>query len=139
MGTSIGDRIGTASSSYVLTNSAREAQVRFAALSTLYDRTTIRHLEGRGVARGWQCFEIGAGGGTIARWLADLVGPTGLVLATDLDTRHLDHLGGPGLEVCHHDIGADPLPEAAFDLVHTRLVLMHVARREVALAEWSPV
>ena len=31
-------------------------------------------------------------------------------------------------------MGLDPLPEGAFDLVHARLVLIHVPQRETALA-----
>jgi SAM-dependent methyltransferase len=35
--------------------------------------------------------------------------------------------------VRRHDIATDPLPEAAFDLVHARLVLGHLPEREKAL------
>ena len=59
--------------------------------------------------------------------------PAGRVLSTDIDTRFLDLVSGRNLEVRRHDIGSDPLPEAAFDLNHTRLVLMHVLQREAAL------
>jgi SAM-dependent methyltransferase len=52
---------------------------------------------------------------------------------TDIDTRFLDRLAGPRLAVQRHDIVADPLPEAAFDLVHVRLVLHHLPGREQAL------
>jgi len=78
--------------------------------------------------------EVGAGSGTIAKWLAGRVSPTGYVLATDVDTRFLEALRGPTLDVRSHDIGSDHLPETAFDLIHTRLVLMHVRDRDVALA-----
>ena len=120
---------------YVFVNSGAEAQTRFAALSARYDRGTVRHLEGLGVDSGWHCLEIGGGNGTVAKWLADRVGSTGHVLTTDLDTRFLEPLKGPNLEVCRHDIGIDHLPEAAFDLIHTRLVLMHVPERDAALAQ----
>jgi len=119
---------------YLLDNGASEAPARFALLSALFDPGTIRHLEACGVGRGWHCLEVGGGGGSIASWLADRVGPTGRVLATDIDPRFLEPLNLPNLEVHRHDIGTDPLPEAAFDLVHARLVLMHVAERETALA-----
>ena len=120
---------------YVLVNSGKEAKTRFTALSTIYDRGTVRHLEDFGVGSGWHCLEIGGGSGTIAKWLADRVGPAGRVLTTDLDTRFLEPLKGPNLEVCRHNIGTEPLPEAAFDLVHTRLVLMHVPERDAALVQ----
>ena len=127
--------VQTNSTGYVLVNSGKEAQTRFAALSTIYDRGTVRHLQALGVGSGWHCLEIGGGGGTIAKWLADRVGSAGHVLATDLDTRFLEPLKGPNLEVRGHNIGTDHLPEAAFDLIHTRLVLMHVPARDAALAQ----
>lgn len=121
-------------SRYLLDNATREAPIRFAALSALFDPGTIRHLQERGVRRGWHCLEVGGGSGTIARWLADRVGPTGRVLATDIDPRFLESLRLPNLEVQRHNIATDSLPEAAFDLVHARLVLMHLPEREQALA-----
>jgi SAM-dependent methyltransferase len=77
---------------------------------------------------------VGGGSGSIATWLADRVGPEGHVLTTDIDPRFLESLNLPNLEVRRHDIASDPLPEAAFDLVHARLVLMHLPEREKALA-----
>ena len=121
-------------SRYLLDNATREAPMRFAALSALFDPGTIRHLQERGVGRGWHCLEVGGGGGSIASWLADRVEPTGRVLATDIDPRFLESLKLPNLEVQRHNIAADPLPEAAFDLVHARLVLMHIPERERAMA-----
>jgi len=124
---------GLANGNYLLANSGKETPSRFAALSKLFDGGTIRHLERCGVSRGWQCLEIGGGGGSIATWLADRVRPTGHVLATDIDPRFLAMLGGSNIEVRRHDIATDPLPEAVFDLVHARLVLLHVPHREQAL------
>jgi SAM-dependent methyltransferase len=130
------DATGTAvvHAHYLLANTGKEAPARFAALAAIYDPRTIGHLETLGVACGWRCWEVGAGSGTIATWLADRVGPTGYVLATDVDTRFLEPLRGPTLDVRPHDIGSDPRPETAFDLIHTRLVLMHVRERDTALA-----
>jgi SAM-dependent methyltransferase len=121
-------------SGYLLDNGAREAPARFAVLSAVFDPGTIRHLEACGVERGWHCLEVGGGNGSIASWLANRVGPTGHVLATDIDPRFLESLKLPNLEVRRHDIATDPLPKAAFDLVHARLVLMHLPEREMALA-----
>jgi hypothetical protein len=47
----------------------------------------------------------------------------GSVLATDLDTTHLEPLAGTVLEVRRHDMLADELPAGSFDLVHARLPL----------------
>ena len=62
------------------------------------------------------------------------MGSTGRVLVTDIDPRFLESVQLPNLEVRRHDIVNDPLPEGAFDLVHSRLVLLHVPEREKALA-----
>jgi len=124
----------SADSAYVLDNAGREASARFDALAAMYDPGTIRHLEERGVTSGWHCLEVGGGGGSIAAWLAARVGPAGRVLVTDIDPRFLESLQVPNLDVRRHDIVNDPLPEAAFDLVHSRLVLLHLSEREKALA-----
>jgi SAM-dependent methyltransferase len=123
-----------ARSGYLLDNAGEEAATRFAALSQLFDPGTIRHIEERGINRGWRCLEVGAGSGSIAAWLADRVAPAGCVLATDINPRFLESIKRPNLDVRRHDIATDPLPEAAFDLVHSRLVLLHVPERERALA-----
>jgi SAM-dependent methyltransferase len=119
---------------YALDNAGREASARFNSLAAMYDPGTIRHLEERGVSSGWHCLEVGGGGGSIAAWLAARVGRAGRVLVTDIDPRFLETLQAPNLEVRRHDIVNDALPEAAFDLVHSRLVLLHLPEREKALA-----
>lgn len=119
---------------YLFSNEDPEAGNRFDALAALFDRWTIDHLARLGVAPGARCLEVGAGGGSIAAWLAKRVGSTGHVLATDLDVRWLEaHLQVPGLEVRHHDVVSDPLPERAFDLIHERLVLVHIPARDAVL------
>jgi ubiquinone/menaquinone biosynthesis C-methylase UbiE len=122
---------------YVFDNAHGETRERFPALSDLYDGETIRCLQTVGVAPGWHCLEVAAGGGSIAQWLAGQVGTSGRVLATDLDTRFLESLAEPAPEVRRHDIARDSLPDAAFDLVHARLILIHLPEREAALAKMA--
>jgi ubiquinone/menaquinone biosynthesis C-methylase UbiE len=125
-------------SRYIFDNGAEQPTTqRFASLEALYDPRTIRFLEGTGVGPGWHCMEVGGGSGSIAAWLADRVGVTGRVLVTDIDPRFLAGLaaaGRPNVEVRRHDVGADPLPESAFDLIHARLVLLHVPEAPAAVA-----
>jgi ubiquinone/menaquinone biosynthesis C-methylase UbiE len=121
-------------SAYVLDNAAKEAATRFSALSAALDPGTMRHLQDLGVAPGWSCLEVGGGGGSIATWLAERVGSAGRVLVTDIDPRYLESLRFPNVEVRRHDIVNDPLPEASFDLIHARLVLVHLPQREKVLA-----
>ena len=116
--------------SYLLDNDAEQAETRFDELSRIYDGNTIRHIEQRGITGGWSCLEIGAGGGSITAWLCERVGDMGRVLATDINPRCLHALSFSNLEVRQHDIRCDLLPKRTFDLVHARLVLMHLPERE---------
>ncbi|MFF9109960.1 class I SAM-dependent methyltransferase [Streptomyces sp. NPDC014805] len=115
----------------VFANGTAHSRDQHRCLAAAYDPVTLPRLAAAGVGPGWRCLEIGAGGGSIARWLADRVAPGGSVLATDLDPRDLTP--GPGLEVAALDVARDPLPEAAYDLVVARLVLQHLPSRDTAL------
>lgn len=118
---------------YTLDNAAAVTRHRFAALAALLDPLTFARVTALGAGPGWRCLEVGTGGGSVARWLADRVAPTGTVLATDLDLRWTDAGQRPNLELRQHDITADPLPDAAFDLIFARLVLIHLPGREAVL------
>jgi SAM-dependent methyltransferase len=122
-------------SQYALGRSGAEEveRARLAMLAELHDPFTERQLEAIGVGEGWRCLDAGAGAGAVTRLLAARVGPAGSVLATDLDTRLLEEVAGGTVEVRRHDLLADPLPEASFDLVHARCLLMHVPARLEAL------
>jgi SAM-dependent methyltransferase len=121
------------SDDYVFDNAGSRALSRFLELSRLYDANTIRHIEEVGIDEGWSCLEVGVGGGSIARWLCKRVGATGRVVATDIDPTFLQALSFPTLEVHRHDIRVEPLPAHEFDLVHVRMVLMHLSERDAAL------
>lgn len=102
-------------------------------LEAMFDAPTRQVLAETGVGPGDRVLELGAGGGSISRWLADRVGPTGSVVAVDLATDHLPH--HPGVEVHQHDIDAGLPVSGPFDLIHARLVLMHLPRRAEILTE----
>ena len=81
---------------------------------------------------GWQCWEVGAGGRRWPRWLADRVGPTGRCWPPtstcpgwDDGRRH----PAATVTVARHDVVDDPLPAGPFDLIHARLVLVHLPGR----------
>ncbi len=123
-------------SQYLFDNAGPETAQRFSSLATLYDPITVRHLEALGVGDGWQCLEIGGGSGSIAGWIAQRVGARGHVLVTDIDPRYLAALeqrGHANVSVQRHDVERDPLPAGAFDLIHARLVLLHLPTAEQAL------
>jgi SAM-dependent methyltransferase len=117
---------------YLLANAATQAGDRFAALSAMFDPVTFAHVDALGIGAGCRRWEVGAGSMSVPRWMAGKVGPTGHVLATDIDVSWL-HGDGAGVDVRRHDVATDEPPGDAFDLVHARLVLVHVAARDEAL------
>jgi len=123
---------------YIADQSWSREPARLQALEHGLDRNTARYLTELGVGEGARCLEIGAGSGSIARWLAERVGAEGHVVATDLDTTLLLPLATQhaNLELRREDI-AERIPEGSdgrpFDIAHARLVLGHVARPTQAL------
>jgi SAM-dependent methyltransferase len=118
---------------YLLEHDWDEEPRRLELLEDHADPTTIRRLEAAGLETGWRCLEVGAGRGSIAHWLAKRVGPFGNVVALDLETDLMDWLDEPNLEVIAGDVLEIEFPERSFDLVHARLVLMHIPERRRAL------
>jgi 2-polyprenyl-3-methyl-5-hydroxy-6-metoxy-1,4-benzoquinol methylase len=106
---------------------------RIALLEQTLDPITIRRLDRIEVQPGWQCLEVGAGGGSMARWLANTIGPHGQVVATDINPRFLLEPAPPNLKVRSHNILIDALEPAHYDLVHCRALLMHLPQPLVAL------
>ncbi|MEV6277988.1 methyltransferase [Nocardia sp. NPDC051832] len=115
---------------YVFDNANEKAAEQFRLLCDILNAHTVGVLRETGVTSGWRCWDIGAGNGNIAHWLATTVGPTGSVLATDLEPHHIPP--HDSIEIRRHDIRVDDLP-GTFDLIHVRLVLMHLPEREAVL------
>jgi SAM-dependent methyltransferase len=113
---------------YALPNEWRLARERLELLQICHDPASIRRAEALGVGPGMRCLEAGAGGGSFARWLHS---KTGDVVAADVDVRLLELFDE--LELWSMDLVADELPRDAFDFVHTRLVLIHIAERDAVL------
>ena len=105
---------------------AADELARLRLIEAECDRHTFRYLDGRGVGAGWRCLEIGAGAGSVVRWLSERVGTEGRVVAVDLDPRFLGDLYEPNVEVRRCDITRDELELGFYDLVHCRCLLMHL-------------
>jgi SAM-dependent methyltransferase len=108
---------------------------RLSALSQELDPASFRRLGSLPFQSDWRCLELGAGTGTVARWLADRC-PDGSVTATDLD---LGLVRGrrekqTNLSWLHHDLTRDEFPPASFDLIHARYLFCHLRSREQDLA-----
>jgi SAM-dependent methyltransferase len=125
--------VSAASDGYLLDNADALAGLRLRALGELFDATTFRHSEKVGLGPGARCWEVGAGGDSVVRGFAERAGPSGYVLATDIDTSWARDARAPNVEVRVHDVATDPPPGGDFDLVHARLVLVHLRDRAAAL------
>ena len=113
---------------YLFDTGSQQGQEHVTGLDLIFDAKSAEFLGAAGIAPGQRCLELGAGSGSIARWMAARTGPTGTVVAVDLNTDHLTER--PGLEVHRHDIN-DGLPvPGPFDVIHARAVLMHLRRHE---------
>jgi ubiquinone/menaquinone biosynthesis C-methylase UbiE len=120
---------------YAFSNTWERARERMAAGAAFLDPWTILELQRIGVGDGWSCLEVGGGTGSIASWLCTRVGPTGRVVATDVEPRYLEELQYPNLTVLRHNVVTDALAEGQLDLVHARLVLSHLSERDAVLGK----
>ena len=108
-------------------------QQRLQIQERVLDPETTRVLEQLDVQSSWRCLELGAGAGSIARWLARRC-PDGTVVAADIDPAYLDPSWAPNLEIRHLDVTKDDVPAGSFDLVHVRYLMVYLADREAILA-----
>jgi SAM-dependent methyltransferase len=130
------DLAGTraATGGYLHANAAFDDELgRLRLLEARYNPRTFRRLSMFGPLAGARCLEVGAGAGSVARWLAAQVGPSGQVVATDTDPRFLADAEKTGVQVRRHDILADPLEPGRYDLAHCRALLLHLADPQQAV------
>ncbi|MDE3087081.1 MAG: class I SAM-dependent methyltransferase [Acidobacteriota bacterium] len=122
---------------YPLRNSTEREGTRLSMLEGLGDPVTVRWFDRIGVAAGWHCAELGAGAGSLVRWLSERVGDGGSVTAVDRDAGRLRALAGrcPNVTVVEGDLCGMDLPPGRFDLVHTRSVLMHLPCADAVVAK----
>ena len=112
---------------YAFPHSAKDESRRLQLLEQRLDPLTKRRIQRLGVSKGARCLEIGGGRGSITRWLSDVVGPAGRVIATDLQLGFLTEIDTSNVEVLRHDVRTNTFPAGSFDLIHTRAVLMHIS------------
>jgi ubiquinone/menaquinone biosynthesis C-methylase UbiE len=117
---------------YAFSNRSPEADNQLRALESFLDPITARRLVLRPGAR---CWEAGAGGGSVAYFMARAVGPVGHVVATDIDPLHL--VPDDNLSILRHDARETPPPGGPFDIIHARLLLLHLPERRRVLAQMA--
>jgi SAM-dependent methyltransferase len=115
---------------YVYNQGYADERKRIAGMEALWDPGSKALFDELGITTGWKCLEVGAGGGSLVEWMA---AQGASVLAVDIDTRFVEPLASDSIEVRRMDVRTDELPQAEFDLVHSRLVLEHLADRQQVL------
>jgi SAM-dependent methyltransferase len=124
---------------YVLTKDWPGEQERLRLLEAMVDELSTDAIRAAGVGPGARCLDVGAGSGSIARWLARQTGDPALVVATDVDARLLAPLDAEGVRVLVHDVVVDDFPPQSFDVIHCRSVLEHLVMRDEIvgrMVEW---
>lgn len=124
----------TTTGEYVFSPTWERETERLRTNEALWDPGTLERLDKLGVAPGWSCLEVGAGAGGAAVWMADRVGPTGRVVAADLEVGRLTSLLDRDIEVIEYDLRTEELPAGQFDLVHARMLVQHLPDRADAVA-----
>lgn len=110
---------------------------RLSLMAEALDPYTTRRLRALRPKPDGRFLELGAGLGTVARWLARAY-PDAEVVATDVSTRFLDELDEPNLTALRHDVTVDDLPTGSFDLIHTRWLLSNLRGGEIQLRRIVP-
>ncbi|MEM7139840.1 MAG: methyltransferase domain-containing protein [Actinomycetota bacterium] len=103
-------------------------RVRLGMLAAARDPKTFEILDRVGIGAGMHVLELGAGAGSVSRWMADRVGSEGRVMSTDIDLQFHDEMPA-NVIVRQHDVENEDLPRDHFDIVHARAVLQHVPTR----------
>jgi 2-polyprenyl-3-methyl-5-hydroxy-6-metoxy-1,4-benzoquinol methylase len=111
---------------YLYGGAFAKERTRLASIEALWDPGSQSLLDEVGLGPGWQCLEVGAGGGSLVEWM---VKRGAAVTAVDIDTRFIEHLASDTVDVRCVDVRTDELPLGEFDLVHARLVLEHLSDR----------
>ena len=113
-------------------NKEEQELLRLRMIEEALDPTTISHLQSTGIGAGWRCLEVGAGAGSIMKWMGNVVGSGGEVVAVDTNTNHIRHLSGVPYQIIQGDF-LDTSLDGAFDLAHCRYVLIHNRQSQAML------
>ncbi|GAA3348831.1 methyltransferase domain-containing protein [Amorphoplanes nipponensis] len=119
-------------STYMFDNDTTEAARQVQILADVLDDHTISVLESVEVPHDGRCLDLGAGAGTISTWMAGELVPAGHVDILDLNPRHIPT--HDRTTVITGDVTTHEFTAAAYDLIHARLLLMHLADRDQVLA-----
>lgn len=119
-------------SNSVLSHNIPTELSRLQLLEHMVDPITRAAVTALPLERTWRCLDLGAGAGSVARWLGQRC-PNGQVVAADIDTRFLEPMGN--VSVCEFDVRTQNFPVGSFDLIHARAFFMHFPEREELLSK----
>lgn len=137
----------TESEPYVLGRSDAEYE-RLRAQARVWEAESGRLLDRIGLAPGARCLDAGCGPGETMRLMAQRVGPSGQVHGMDIDqnvgAQAVTMLQAAGHTQCDFTTvnleDDQPVPGAPYDLVYSRLLLLHVADPAAVLRRlWDAV
>ncbi len=116
--------MGFVMDNYIFSSHVQDRELaRLHLIEKALDPQTISLCE-RHVTKAQRCLEVGAGAGSIAKWLAGRVGREGLVVALDRDTRYLSNLPQPPCVISNLELSQFGIDQP-FDFIHARYVLIH--------------
>lgn len=118
--------------SYTLPHTLHGEPDRLGLMSRMLDPQLFFRLEQIGVGDGWRCLEVGAGNGSVSRWLAGKVGPSGSVVVSDLNPDLIEHIDEPNVTVRAIDVTRDDLG-TDYDMVVARALLHHLPSRTAVI------
>lgn len=118
---------------YVFQNTQDKSELqRLQAIESIFDPASRRRILLGGLKSGDCCLEVGAGAGSVMRWMAEQVGPSGRVTAVDINTRFLDKAPA-NVAVQEGDARSMVFEAFSFDLIHARYVLVHIPEYKTVL------
>lgn len=124
---------------YILATGGADVH-RLRLLQEVYGPGTEDLLRRVGLREGLRVVEIGCGSGNVACWIAEQVGPQGVVVGVDVSPQQIEEARRQAdarqlrnVEFHVADAYAPGLPAASFDVVYCRLVLMHLTQPLAAL------
>jgi SAM-dependent methyltransferase len=114
---------------------SKEEHARLEAQAAMLEPATRHALQKVPVHKGWRCLDVACGTGSVTRILGDMVGQNGAVHAVDLDeiygsvaVNKLNSTGASNFSFEKFDVTGHTAPLGApFDLVYTRLLILHMA------------
>lgn len=119
---------------YVFHHDIPSESGRMDQMADVLDGVSRNHLKRIPIQENWHCLEVGAGNGSLSKWLSPQL-PDGKIHVTDLNPDLIADVTGPNLIAHGLNVVEDDLGEEVYDLVFLRAVLHHIPEREAVLTK----